>query len=71
MRRDHGPIEVLDDAMATVLRAKTPAEKIAMIAAAHRTVRLLAAASVRYQHPDWTEEQIQAAAVKRVAHGAG
>lgn len=63
-------IEVIDDQMAEILRAKTPTEKIAMICAANRTARLLAAAGTRYLHPDWDEFQIQAEVIKRVCGGA-
>lgn len=63
-------IEVIDDKIVEILRAKTPAEKVKMISAAHRTARLLAAAGIRYQHPNWSEEQVQAEAVRRVSCGA-
>jgi len=45
-------IEVIDDDLAQVLRTKTPAERVAMMAAANRTARLLAIAGIRYQHPE-------------------
>jgi hypothetical protein len=62
-------IEVIDDALAAVLRRKTPAERIAMIASANRTARMLAAAGVRYQHPDWDEAKIQNEVIRRVCGG--
>lgn len=46
-RLDDGQIEVLDDAMAEICRQKTSDQKVAMIFAAHRTARLMAAAGVR------------------------
>jgi hypothetical protein len=62
-------IEVIDDDLAEVLRQKTPAQKIEMIGAANRTARLLAAAGVRHQHPDWDETQIQSEVRRRVCSG--
>jgi hypothetical protein len=62
-------IEVVDDELARVLREKSPAERIAMIAAANRTARLLAAAGVRCQHPDWQDSKIQAEVIRRVCGG--
>ena len=62
-------IEVIDDDLAAVLRAKTPAERIEMIAAANRTARLIARAGILYQHPDWDERQIQAEILRRVCGG--
>src|SRR5688572_7114620 len=62
-------IEVIDDELAQVLRDKTPAERVEMIGAANRTARLLAAAGIRYNHPDWDEAQIQAEVIRRVCGG--
>lgn len=62
-------IEVVDDRMAEILRAKTPVERVELIGAANRTARRLAAAGVRYQHPDWDESQVQAEVIRRVSSG--
>jgi hypothetical protein len=62
-------IEIVDEQLAKVLRHKTPAEKVEMVAAANRTARLLAAAGIRYQHPEWNESQVQAEVVRRVSGG--
>jgi len=43
------------------------AEKVAMIAAAHR--RMLAASGIRFQHPEWSEEEIQAEVIRRLSRG--
>jgi hypothetical protein len=40
-----------------------------MIGAANRTARLLAAAGIRYQHPDWTEDQVNIEVIRRVCSG--
>jgi hypothetical protein len=61
--------EVVDDAMAEVLRTKSPAERIAIVSDANRTARVLAAAGARYLHPDWDESQIQAEVARRVGGG--
>lgn len=62
-------IESVDDSLAEVLRDKSPAEKIEMVAAANRTARLLAAAGVRFVHPDWDEDQVQTEVIRRVCGG--
>jgi hypothetical protein len=62
-------IEAIDDDLADALRDKSPAERIQMIGAANRTARLLAAAGIRYQHPDWTEEQVNVEVIRRVCGG--
>lgn len=63
-------IEVIDDQMVEILRAKTPAERLAMIGDANETARCLAAAGIRYQHPDWTEIQIQQEVARRMLGAA-
>ena len=55
--------------MVEVLRRKSAAERVEMIGAANRTARMLAAAGIRFQHPQWTDEQIQAEVIKRVSGG--
>ncbi len=62
-------VEIVDDSLAAVLRAKSPAEKIQMIGAANRTARILAAAGIRFLHPDWTEDQVHDELVRRVYGG--
>jgi len=62
-------IEVIDDDLAEVLRKKSPAERVQMIAAANRTARLLAAAGIRFRHPDWNERRIQDEVIRRVCGG--
>jgi hypothetical protein len=71
MSREIDPkrIEVVDPDLAKVLRDKSPAEKVAMIDAANRTARMLAAAGIRYQHPDWTDEQVHSEVIRRVCGG--
>jgi hypothetical protein len=51
-------IELLDDAIVDVLRRKTPAERIAMVFDAERTMRLMLETRLRSRHPDWDADQI-------------
>jgi hypothetical protein len=62
-------IEVIDRRYAAILAAKSPAERVSMVAEAYRTARMLAEAGARYLHPDWTDSQIRAEVVKRMTHG--
>lgn len=68
MKKYH--IEVIDREFAAILAAKTPAERVAMVGEMNRMARLLMAAGTRNLHPDWTEDQIQAEVIRRMAHGA-
>jgi hypothetical protein len=68
MQRSH--VEVIDRAYAAILAAKSPAERVSMVAEGHRTARMLASAGVRYLHPDWTELQVNSEVARRMMHGA-
>ena len=50
-------IEVIDRATAAILAAKTPAERLALADAAHRSARTMLRSRVLQLHPEWTEEQ--------------
>jgi lauroyl/myristoyl acyltransferase len=65
-----GRVDVVDDQMAEVFRSMTPAERLAiaheMWRSADRTIRFV----VRNEHPEWTDDQVQREAVRRLSHGA-
>ena len=53
-------IELLDEAMVEVLRRKTPAERVAMVFDAERTMRLMLEAHLRSAAPDWDRRPVAA-----------
>jgi hypothetical protein len=63
-------VEVIDRTYAAVLAAKTPAERVAMIADCHRSARLVIAAGERMRHPTLTEERIAEIVSGRLLRGA-
>jgi hypothetical protein len=64
-------IELLDEAMVEVLRRKTPAERVAMILAANRTMRLRLEGHLRSRHPDWDDRTVIEEIARRMSRGAG
>lgn len=68
-RLDAGQIEVVDDAVVEVLRAKQPWERVAMIGQANRTMRALLEGHLRTWHPDWSDEQIKREVGRRLLRG--
>ena len=67
-----GPrIEMLDEAMVEVLRRKTPAERVAMIFAANRTMRLRFEGHLRSRHPDWDTPTVMREIARRMSGGTG
>lgn len=70
MRLDPGQIEVVDPEMAAVLRTKTPAERTAMAANLWEYGRDFVLASVRRQHPEFDEKEVQREFLRRFLHEA-
>jgi hypothetical protein len=62
--------ETMDDCMVPILRAKTPAERLAIAHGMWRFARDTILAILHQQHPEWTEHQIQTEVARRMSHGA-
>lgn len=58
--------EAVDDLIAEILRGKSTVERVALIGDAHETAKVLAAAGVRFRHPDWSEKQIAGEVARRM-----
>ncbi len=69
-RLDDGQIEVVDDAIAEVLRQKTPGERMLLATEAWRFARQWITAAVSSQHPDWDEAAVQNEVNRRLLGGA-
>jgi hypothetical protein len=63
--------EMVDDAMAAILREKTEGQRLAIAFDMCRFARRLICGVLRAEHPDWSAEEIQREAARRIAHGAG
>jgi hypothetical protein len=71
MRRlDPGQIEVMDDRMADVLRAKTPAERLRIAADIWKSSHRFLSSVLKSEHPGWTVKQVDDEVLRRFAHGS-
>lgn len=70
-RLDKGQIEVVDDAVADVLRRMTSGQRVEAALAANRFVRLRLEGHLRTLHPDWDDARIQAEIARRMRLGSG
>jgi hypothetical protein len=70
MRRRPLNVEVMDDAMAAVLRAKSPAERLAIANGMWRSARRMIEAILRAERPDWSDDRIRREVARRMSHGA-
>ena len=67
---DRDGFEVVDDEMAAVLRTKTGAERLAIASAMYTSARRMLLSHLTAEHPDWSEEEVQREAARRLSHGA-
>lgn len=63
-------LDVVDEAMAAVLRQKTEGERLAIAHGMWTHARKMILSVLRGEHPDWSEEQIGREAARRLSHGA-
>jgi hypothetical protein len=63
-------VEIIDPSIVQVLRAKTPAERLAQAFRIWDSARAITRGSVLQQHPDWAEDQILRETARRLSHGA-
>ena len=62
-------IEVVDDEMARVLRAKTGAERLQIAFGLYSSARRMLLSALRAEHPDWDDDRIHREAARRLSHG--
>lgn len=70
MRLDPGQIEVVDDALADVLRRKTGAERLAIANALFLSAGRMLTSHLQTQHPDWDDQHIAREVARRLSHGS-
>lgn len=63
-------VEVVEDAIADILRRKSGTQKFQMVAGGWALLRAMHASQVRRAHPDWSEALVQAETSRRMAHGS-
>jgi len=68
--RDWRRIEVMDEAMAQVLRRKTPAERIAIGFGLWRSAQKILRGQLASLHPEWDARRLEREVVRRLSHGA-
>jgi hypothetical protein len=64
-------IEVIDDEMARVLRAKTGAERLRIASGMYAAARRMLSSSLAAEHPDWDPRRVIEETARRLSHGAG
>ena len=70
-RLDPRRIEVMDDEMAAVLRAKSGAERLQIAFGMFESARRMLTSMLKADHPDWSEERLRREVARRLAHESG
>jgi len=63
-------IEVMDDAMADILREMTEVERLRIAGRMWQSARTMLRGAIRAEHPDWDDDQVSREIAKRISHGA-
>lgn len=63
------PPEVVDDAMACILRQKTEVERLAIGARMWKSARVFLRGVLQTDYPDWTSEQVNQEIARRIRLG--
>lgn len=61
--------EMMDDAMADILRQKTEAERLRIAGRMWQTARVMLRGTIRADHPDWDEHRVNREIARRISHG--
>lgn len=69
LRLDRGQIEVVDNAMAEVLRQKTPTERIRIGFNMWTAARKMLLVHLKETYPEWEDGMIKKEAARRLSHG--
>ena len=62
-------IEIVDPAMAAILRQKTEAERLQIAWGMWRSARMMLNHLLQAEHPDWTEKERNQEIARRLSHG--
>ena len=62
-------VEVIDDAMADVLRSKTEVERLKIAGLMWYSARAILRAAIRTEYPDWDEPRVNREIARRISHG--
>jgi hypothetical protein len=70
LRLDTGQIEVIDDACARIYASKSPAERLKIASGMWRSAKKLLTISIKFQYPQWSEQEVNREVSRRLLHGS-
>ncbi len=64
------PFDIMDDAMAHILRQKSEVERLRIAGRMWKSARVILRGAIRTEHPDWDVETVNREIARRISHGA-
>ena len=61
-------MEILDDRVVEILKNKTPAERLQIGFKMWTSARQLLLSQIKQTHPDWSQQEIEQEAARRILH---
>jgi hypothetical protein len=61
--------EMMDDAMADILRQKPEAERLRIAKRMWISARVMLRGAITAEHPEWNENQVNREIARRISHG--
>ena len=68
-RLDPRSVEIVDEDVAQILRAKTGAERLAIAFEMFDSVWNMLTSMLTADHPDWSEQEVRGEVIRRLSHG--
>ena len=68
-RLDPRSVEIVDEDVARILRAKTGAERLDIAFGLYTSAHAMLTSMLKGDHPDWSEKQVQDEVGRRLSHG--
>lgn len=65
---DHAHVRTASQRQLEIVRALTPAQRLAQAERMNQAMRELLAAGFRSRHPEWSEADVQRAVAERILH---
>ena len=62
-------VELIDDAMADMLRGKSEVERLQIASRMWRSARVMLRAAIRSEHPEWDDQHLNREVACRISHG--
>ena len=62
-------VEVMDDAMADILREMTEVERLRIAGRMWQSARAILRGSIQTEHPEWDADQVNREIARRISHG--